>query len=275
MGTKFLIATLLSISTASYAAEKTPEVWTPSSEWEVNYAESECRLTREFTNGDSKSQLLIKTELSLDHYAVSLSGAAIPKKSRVLSVGVRLGGNAKANTYPGESGQKSDGSEYILQWYGLPAEAIINGPKDQIMRIEAPIGFAAELSLKNVKAAMSALNICQDDLLRRWKIDPTLYRKLQKQLEPVGNPGNWASSLDYPSSAFEQRKEGIVTFYLRVDLKGKPMDCSILKSSGAADLDKRTCELMMRRAKFKPAIDGQGKPVEAPFISRVRWALPG
>lgn len=276
MKVRFWITTsLLLTGTSGVGADKTPETWTPSSEWVIDYGESECQLVREFTKGDRKSRLAIIQDLSLDHYVVVLAGAAIPRKSRTLSVAVGLGDNFKSDEYLGASGPQIGSSEYILKWYGLPARTIMSGPKDQIMRIEAPIGFVAALSLTNVKAGMEALNSCQDDLLRHWKIDPTVYRNLQQQLEPVGNPGNWATTLDYPSSASEQRQEGIVTFLLRVGLNGKPMDCNIVKSSGMVELDKKTCQLMIRRAQFKPAIDRQGKPVEAPWISRVRWALPG
>lgn len=270
----WIAASLFQLAPAVLAADIVPEHWTPSSEWVVDYAESECRLIREFSNRDHTLRLLITKDLSFDRYTVILAGQAIPRKSKTLDVTIKFDGDAEIVQYPGTSGPQVGKSEHILQWFGLPAATLTSGPKNQLMRIDAPIGFAANLELRNVKAAMESLNNCQDDLLRYWKIDPNTYRNMQQQLEPIGNPGNWATFADYPSNALDRRQEGVVTFLLRVAANGKPLDCSILKSSGVAELDKKTCQIMMQRAKFKAAMDREGKPVEAPFVSRVKWGLP-
>jgi hypothetical protein len=35
-----------------------------------------------------------------------------------------------------------------------------------------------------------------------------------------------------------------------------------------------TCRIYARRARFKPGLDAEGKPVAAHFADRIRWELP-
>ena len=99
-------------------------------------------------------------------------------------------------------------------------------------------------------------------------------RGLQKAAEPTGNPGDWISSEDFPSSALRSGKEGIVGFRLSITDQGNVENCEITKSSSIRALDDTTCRLLMERAKFKPARDSDGQPMEGSFSSRVVWTIP-
>jgi hypothetical protein len=48
----------------------------------------------------------------------------------------------------------------------------------------------------------------------------------------------------------------------------------VISSSKNADLDKATCDLMLKRARFIPATDAAGKHVAGTFRSSVRWQIP-
>ncbi|MBC7522459.1 MAG: energy transducer TonB [Sandarakinorhabdus sp.] len=88
---------------------------------------------------------------------------------------------------------------------------------------------------------------------------------------PTWGP-RWAISIDdYPPSAFRARREGTARFEVAVDETGAPAKCTIIKSSGHQKLDDRTCELVMKRAKFKPARDDAGNAVPGTFRHLVLW----
>lgn len=90
---------------------------------------------------------------------------------------------------------------------------------------------------------------------------------------PLSNPGEWVTPNDYPSRALRNGETGNAGFSLTYDVQGKVTACEITASSGSADLDERTCELMMVRASFVPGTR-DGKPVGGVYRSTVHWQIP-
>lgn len=91
---------------------------------------------------------------------------------------------------------------------------------------------------------------------------------------PLGNPGDWVTTSDYPASALRDSAQGMVVFRVKVDPQGKPVQCVVDQSSGTEELDTATCNLITARARFSPATDARGRPVEGVYTNRVRWVLP-
>jgi len=91
---------------------------------------------------------------------------------------------------------------------------------------------------------------------------------------PKGNPGSWATTNDYPSRALREEREGTSGFRVTVGPDGRVTDCQITSSSGHADLDAATCDNVRRRARFNPAMDGDGNPTTGSYSNRVRWVIP-
>ena len=82
------------------------------------------------------------------------------------------------------------------------------------------------------------------------------------------------SADDYPAEAVAKRLEGSVMVELKISKEGGVSGCSIVKSSGHRILDDRTCQIFTERARFVPAKDQYGRPMEdvyqTPLIS---WRL--
>jgi len=95
-----------------------------------------------------------------------------------------------------------------------------------------------------------------------------------KSPAPKGNPGNWATSNDYPSRALREEREGTTGFRVTVGADGRVTDCQITSSSGSPDLDQTACEKIRQRARFTPATDGDGNPTTGSYQNRVRWVIP-
>ena len=95
-----------------------------------------------------------------------------------------------------------------------------------------------------------------------------------KTATPKGNPGNWATTNDYPTRALREEREGTTSFRVTVGPDGRVTSCSITGSSGSPDLDEATCSNVTRRARFNPATDGEGNPTTGSYSSRVRWVIP-
>lgn len=82
------------------------------------------------------------------------------------------------------------------------------------------------------------------------------------------------SSNDYPVAALRDGEMGTTAVVLAIAPDGRVSQCSIATSSGSASLDSATCSILVRRARFTPARDGDGNAAEDRFASRIRWILP-
>lgn len=87
--------------------------------------------------------------------------------------------------------------------------------------------------------------------------------------------GEINSARDYPRSSAEQRLGDHVIIVLTVGTDGRPKACRVSRPSRDAQAGPITCELAMKRFRFRPATDAAGKPVEATYGWRQRWFLKG
>lgn len=91
---------------------------------------------------------------------------------------------------------------------------------------------------------------------------------------PVGTPGRYVNSWDYPAAALREKRSGATKVELAVSRWGTVADCRVKESSGHADLDGEACARLVTRARFWPATDAQGKDVAGTYSQTVRWELP-
>jgi protein TonB len=91
---------------------------------------------------------------------------------------------------------------------------------------------------------------------------------------PKGKPGDWVTSDDYPSRALRENRSGVVGLRLDVGADGKATNCTVTSSSGHSDLDSTACQLVIRRARFKPATGTDGAPMADSWSSRFVWRIP-
>jgi len=84
--------------------------------------------------------------------------------------------------------------------------------------------------------------------------------------------GGSISDEDYPSSSIRNEEAGTAVATFTIGTDGKVISCN---ASGASPtLDTETCKLIVRRFRFKPALDSSGQPVEETKSQRVTWRLP-
>ena len=89
------------------------------------------------------------------------------------------------------------------------------------------------------------------------------------QADQQGQAGN-----DYPTLALKNGWEGTVAFTLGIGIDGRVKSCTVTVSSGHQVLDDSACATLKLRARFKPATDAAGNPVEATYSSKLTYKLP-
>jgi len=92
-----------------------------------------------------------------------------------------------------------------------------------------------------------------------------------------GSPAQWLSGglrdSDYPRELIRERVAGMVSVRFTVTPSGAIANCRIARSSGSGVLDNATCRLLTQRLRFRPATDGNGRPVATEIGSDYTWGV--
>lgn len=94
-----------------------------------------------------------------------------------------------------------------------------------------------------------------------------------RMVKPIGNPVSWIMNIDYPTAALRAKNEGASKVTLTVSPKGRVAACTADGSAGSI-LNEWTCKLLTRRARFTPATDKDGKPVQGNWTHVYEWRVP-
>ena len=78
---------------------------------------------------------------------------------------------------------------------------------------------------------------------------------------------------DYPRWAGEAGIGGTVSVRYAVEADGRPSDCVVTRSSGDAALDETTCRLILKRFRFRPSLDADGRPVRSYIVENHSWMI--
>ncbi len=91
--------------------------------------------------------------------------------------------------------------------------------------------------------------------------------------KPVHISGSIDNARDFPvpPGGREARRGTEVIVRVTVGTDGRARGCTIYRPSPDPEADRITCQLVESRLGFRPAMDGEGNPVAAPFYWRQRW----
>jgi len=90
---------------------------------------------------------------------------------------------------------------------------------------------------------------------------------------PIKVAGDINDARDYPipPGGRGERKGTEVVIYMTVGVDGRASNCRVTKPSPDPVADRITCELAIKRFRFKPAVDANGEPVPSTYGWRQRW----
>src|SRR6218665_375320 len=85
-------------------------------------------------------------------------------------------------------------------------------------------------------------------------------------------PNTWFSSKDHRKTALAVAERGHITYTIDISPDGKALRC---RTPGTEDLDKKVCDLVMKRARFTPAQDAEGRPTFGLHDGVASFLMPG
>lgn len=277
-------------------------ILSPTTKWWLDYAPDSCRMARVFGSGDEQVVASFTRYQPGDGFALILSGKPLGGVSRGTPVKLRFGDTGSYVETDPMIGTAGDKEHQV-------AALILNGRLDNLdMRSRewktrrdqspdstllqlAPItpeqegavsslwlrapGKTVSLALGSMGPPMAAMRKCTSDLVKEWGFDPDEQAALATPPIPVGSPGDWVRSSDYPIPSLMAGEQALIDFRLTIDALGRTVGCAI-QSNISADptFAKETCALISRRARFRPATNAAGKAIASYYVNRVRWIIP-
>lgn len=261
------IAAGMALAGAALVGADVP-VLQPSSGWNIDYAESNCALSRSFGTGEEAVSLAIIPQTGGGRVRIAL-----------------IAKNPDRFTGSGRARIRFDGSgpwATAMYFSAMDAKSGRIGVVRTLRADLAPLGQAKTLTLDlggrelvfaipQMAGALRALATCEGDLSKSWGADPALIA-----VRPVAiAPQNWVTNNDYPDAALRAQLSGESGVRVSVDIAGKPANCWVVENSGSEALDAKACTIIMHNGRFKPAADKDGKPVMGLWATSFQWMLPG
>ena len=239
------------------AAGTMPTQLQPTGQWQVNYADDGCVLSRTFKNDGTNYDFALTFEpvnpkawLRI-HSAEDLGGRR-DGDADVTIDGSPLTHTVHFNVFPGKSGGTV--REFLFEDFKKEA-----GGAQNSMALRAGRFGNLQLNTPDFAKAMQSMNSCVDDLHRSLVIDPAL-------LGTIASPpdGFSASFIDTPKA-----REFDYKILYWVTAKGKVDECHLLGTSGNREFDKNACDQLKKNGKYTPARDAAGNAVRAPVYEDV------
>ena len=169
-------------------------------------------------------------------------------------------------------GRKPEAKEVEQFFKTADLEALEAEAGDQVRSITISRAFRDDLVLKTgpLKAPLTALNACIDELLNHWGIDVEAHKTLTRPATPR-NVEEMGRRIPYPPKMLARRLPGIVNVRLNVDESGAVSGCHIQMDLSDPAFESATCTTLQKALKFDPALDKNGNPIASYWINRVHF----
>lgn len=269
---------------AAFSQDKPIDTVKRSGEWVVNFDEDSCDLIAQF--GPPDDLMFLKfTRYSLGEATdLMVAGNRLKDATSRFDVTVDFGLGSQPSKHPVMAVTQSKRPGLIISevrldgWEGggksdAKAPEITPVQEAAVTRMDLKVNGKKPFRLQfgPLDRAMKIMRQCQADLVQSWGYDPAVIKGVSRGASPASSPGSWVSDDDYPSEALARGHSGLLRFRLDVDASGKVVGCRILDRTDPDDFSKVTCDLLTRRARFKPALDANEKPVRAFYLGSFHW----
>ena len=148
------------------------------------------------------------------------------------------------------------------QWEGTNRFSIPIGFDDSDLVIEAANMARHRFTGGDWAQARILLDGCDAQLQARWGYDRQVQSTLSR-MPRLLNGQNVAYWIIYPPNLLLNRVSTIVQFRVKVLANGAAADCVIQTANWDAKATRQTCATLIKNAKFEPALDAAGQPVDA------------
>ena len=286
-----MLAILAAIGVAgqshSVAAADDPIVLPATSPWHLSYDKQGCALVRKFGEGDQAVVVRFSKYRPGTSIDAILVGTMLEPEGYSFEAGFMPGDEPYEHEHAmygkGETGtswQFSTGLiphrefEDLIEADPVDQELLARREKEraaQVTKFAVTDGVEQPVTLElgSMVEPMAAMDVCLDDLLESWGFDPAVQRNLRLGPEPTNKPERWIRSSDYPREALRKGISGRVRFRIDISASGDVTACTIQSATSDPAFEQTTCEQVMKRARYSPALDASGNAVASYWAETV------
>lgn len=297
-----LASTSAMISTPLAAAEPEPEPekvdLRPSSAWQLNMAETNCRIARFFGEDEKPTVFYLEQWIPSEHADWLVAGPALDTyrikpdmnfsfgpvgdqsefevtKATLGDIGTAMSSSSTivANDGPG-SGR--EGSEESDKPRGLPTLDSAGAKWINKFTLSQEGRPDLNLFLGNMEAPLAAMNACMKNLVESWGFDAAEQATVQTPPVILNMPKVGRKIVQfYPEKALVKGAQANFALRLTVSETGEVEECALVNQTTADDFDmkKHPCEVFRQLAEFEPARDATGKPVRSYYFNRMIYRV--
>lgn len=235
--------------------------------WQVDWGQYYCSMIRRPDQGGTFATAIITTPGgdTTQIYLIPEGAAALP---RGLSSVVLM---PSGRSFEISSRSEQRGRRTVVAITGLPynfRDALAGAGE---LQLKAGEEIRARIPLAGARAAVAAHRRCTAQVSREWGIDEAALAALRERPTSTNLFGLRAD--DYPPAALRTATQGRVVVRIAVSVEGRATECVTVATSGSRAIDATTCEVILRRARFRPALDAAGRPVAVRTVSTVTWLI--
>ena len=244
----------------------------PVKQWVLDYAEAQCVAYRDYGNSEKPMTLAIQATPNGETYEIMiLRHGPAPDFAEELEGTVDFGqGPIKAWLLH----YRSTGTKLDVYRFRIRAAEMAQGRAASSVTLRTKGGPDFAFALRSMPNLLSGLDACSVDLRKYWNFDGEKDGTIATPAK--GDVRGVFSEKDYPSEAARRGQEGTARYLLLIDEKGSVAGCHVEKPSGVPALDAMGCIAIQKRAKFRPALNAQGKPVRSAVVTPpISWRLEG
>lgn len=280
------------LSASAHAGEaKSITVLTPSSDWNIEFGEDRCRLSRMFGPDNDRHIVYFEQAGPSTSFALTMAGKQLRIfKQHFNHLSLKPDdGFPRLDTQWGEIQQigpavtvlefdvsrpptfegKNEDSEELRS---LPAIDLAEAGKiDRILFGHK--GTAILFETGDLAAPFQALNACTSDLVRAWGLDQSQHTKF-KSPPRLENEREIEREIEkrYPASARSRGQQAIMRVVAIVETDGSMSDCWLQNATENDGFDSPACEVM-KDAAFTPALDRNSNPMRSYFIKTLNYRI--
>ena len=257
---------MLSSHTMAAAAPKPPALMAPSGPWNVDFGDKMCLLVRPYGK-DRSTHLMLKPAMlgdSLEIIVTETTSEVRDPQSGKAALSI-WGTPSKAETY--FTAYSTASARLIRIW--IKEDAVPLSTVRGTLQIDARPEGSHLFAIPGIENALPVLSKCLDELRIAYKVSSTDLASIVT--EPKAEVSAIFSTEDYPYEADSEGKGGTVGVLFWIEATGRVSTCEVIESSAPPVLEKATCNVLTKRAKYSPARDAAGRPLRAPSFTRVRW----
>lgn len=270
------------------AIARAPTVLTPTSNWNLDYAEDKCRLIRRFGEGENQIELHFEQATQRPYYNVALFGKPVDKtRGEVMEVAFGPAEGSSVRSYL--KGDLASKTPFILM-HGVHLAPVPDDAKQgefvvvdigaerekAIERLTLSKGLRRplQLVLGSMNEPLEAMRACVVDLISELKLDEEGQAELVSKPTPT-NVQKMARYIQemYPARMLREEQGGAVSVQLIVDAQGAPTVCQIAQSDRPAAFDDLVCLGLLQIAEFEPAKGPDGEARFGLYSTKVTYRL--